>query len=70
MLRGVLVVVELLQLALLDPVQQDGYLVWVELADHLGLFATVLSLHQSIIIIEHRRPNHTTLLHVVRDNQY
>lgn len=50
MLAGVLVVVELLQPALLDPVQQDGDLVRVELADHLGLLAAVLSLHQSILL--------------------
>lgn len=68
MLGEVLVVVELFQLALLDAVQQDGHLVRVELADHLGLLATVLSLHQSIIIIEHRKPKGTTLGHVVGEN--
>lgn len=64
MLGEVLVVVELFQSALLDPVEQDGHLVRVELADHLGLLAAVLSLHQSIII-EHRDGKDTTLRHVV-----
>lgn len=65
MLEEVLVVVELFQSALLDPVEQDGHLVRVELADHLGLLAAVLSLHQSIIIIEHGDGKDTTLRHVV-----
>lgn len=48
MAAEVLIVVELLQPALLDAVEQNGHLIGVELADHLGLLAPVLALHQSI----------------------
>lgn len=37
----VLIVVELLQLAVLDPAQQDGDLVRVEFANHLRLLPSV-----------------------------
>lgn len=51
-MRGeVLVVVELLQLALLDAVDEDWDLVWVEFADHLGLFTTVFALHSFALLL-------------------
>ena len=46
----VLVIVEFLQLALLNAVQEDRHLVGVKFADHLGLLPTVLSLHQLYFI--------------------
>lgn len=40
-MERVLIVVELLELAVLDPAQEDGDLVRVEFANHFGLLSSV-----------------------------
>ena len=43
--KGLLVVIEVFELALLDPAEQDRDLVGMKFTDHLCLLAAITSLH-------------------------
>lgn len=41
MLRDVLIIVKLLELAMFDFAKKNGYFIWMEFADHLCLLPSV-----------------------------